>query len=476
MPHAQLVDRNTLARELTDLADRPPLAARRDELRALADDLRSGDDLDQWAEVDLLRAYARPDCLAPVTPPPRRHGVLRRLVAFLRTRPTRGQGWAVTLRALRAQLRGGSPRHDALEALLSVLVFVPLLVTWLGLREATHAYGRLAAEDPRQATRPFLQLWQTGFGGRLAPIGRFDNVAGMAILLIGTLVLVAIWHARARGREERERDLAQAEQEVVLSELAAVLTRVQLALVPHRQASPQQFTGVLAKAARRLESVGDKARDSQQALTQAADAVTRAAGDLRDSARRLVDGITPLRDAADRIETAVRTGQAETAKAGTDSAQAVRGVSDRVERAATVVEKALRDLTTVQRELVTTSQTVVQATDQASRAMRDSSAHTDQAVADMRRTAERWDAAAAHWQDAAARLDTSIQTLAGARPRGADTPPPAAPGHALPTPPTAPTAPTAPIAPTAVAPQPAPRPGPDTGADVPAEGSDGASS
>src|SRR5690606_28146417 len=82
VPHAQLVDRNTLARELTDLADRPPLAARRDELRALADDLRSGDDLDQWAEVDLLRAYARPDCLAPVTPPPRRHGVLRRLVAF----------------------------------------------------------------------------------------------------------------------------------------------------------------------------------------------------------------------------------------------------------------------------------------------------------------------------------------------------------------------------------------------------------
>jgi len=334
--------------------------------------------LDQWAEVDLVQAYVRPES---VTSPPEQ---------------TSGK------------------RDRLLEAALGVLVFVPLLITWYGLREAVRAYGELAEEEPKQATRPFLQLWQSGFGGHLSSLGRFENVALMAVLLIALLVALSVWHARVRVRADRDDAAQEAAGERILAELASVLTRTQMVLAPHRSASPQQFAAELTKAAKEMGDLTAKAVQSHQALSGATASVGQATDALKDAALTLTTEVPKLGTVADRIDTTLRDGTAETAKAGRANAIAAGKIAGQVKSVGDTVEASLKTLVSAQQSLVARSESVVKATEQASQALISSTGRTGDAVDGMREATERWDAAAAHWQDAAARLDARMGTLAGA--------------------------------------------------------------
>ncbi|MGP4111031.1 hypothetical protein ACTWP5_08975 [Streptomyces sp. 4N509B] len=424
MPQPSLVDTGALADELRELASDDALTLRRQELNALADDLRDRRGLAEWAEVDLLASFARPESLA-VKPPPARLGPVRRVSAFLASRPwQRPRELAVRLGQ---GMRRRAVREDLVEGLLGVLVFVPLLITWFGLLEASRAYNELREEAPRQATRPFLQLWQSGFEGRTSALGRFDNVALLACLVIFALVLTALWHAWARAREERERVRLAEEREHLLGRLVVVLTRVQLALSTQLAASPRRFTGELSRAARRLESMVAKADDGQRQLAVAATAVSDATTALQAAGQRLADAATPLGSASDELKQVVRDGHRETARLSAANAAEMRAVGDRIGAMGGQIEQAVKDLTGVQRELLDSSKAAVSATDQASQAMVASSSSTDDAVRRMAESADRWDAAAVHWQNAADRLEAAANALApGAAP--AWSPPPLPPG------------------------------------------------
>ncbi|MEV7190323.1 hypothetical protein AB0N81_00760 [Streptomyces sp. NPDC093510] len=380
MTPAQLLDKALIVKELRRLAVLPALAPRSDELTVLHQDLSSSNQLDRWAEIDLVQSYVRPE-------------------------------------SVRASTGAVSGRHDRLlEAALGVLVFVPLLITWYGLREAVRAYGELAKEDPEQSTRPFLQLWQSGFGGHLSPLGRFENVALMAVLLIALLVGLSALHARVRVRAERAEDAREAEQDRLLAELASVLTRTQMLLAPYRSASPQQFTAELTKAALKMQQLTNKAERSHNALTGATTSVGQATAALTQAAQSLTKEVPKLGDAADRINTTLRDGTEETVKAGRANALATRGIVDHVKAAGDTVEASLKALVAAQQSLVAKSESVAKATELASQALVTSTGRTGEAVDGMREATERWDAAAAHWQDAAARLDARMDTLAGALP------------------------------------------------------------
>ncbi|MGA4838956.1 hypothetical protein [Streptomyces sp. G45] len=407
MTPAQLLNKQELIKQLQDLAGKPQLGPRAEELDALAHDLERDKRLDRWAELDLVAAYARPES-----------------VVVERGRP--------------------SARRDALlEAALGALVFVPLLVTWFGLREAVHAYGELSKVDREEATRPFLQLWQSGFGGHLSPLGRFENVALMAVVLIALLVLLSVVHARVRARAEQEEAEQEAERERLLAALASVLTRLQMLLAPHRSASPKQFTSELTKAAGEMRSLAAEAEKNHKALVSATGAVTGATTSLRDAAGKLSAEIPKLGAAADRIDTTLRDGQRAAASAGTANADAARLIADQVKAAGTTVEASLKSLLTAQRELVAKTEAVALATEQASKALVSSTGRTNDAVDGMREATERWDAAAAHWQDAAARVE---RTVAGSDPRAASPMPSATPmPSAAPVTPGAPVPPAAPV-------------------------------
>ncbi|MFG2498055.1 hypothetical protein ACGFSB_07515 [Streptomyces sp. NPDC048441] len=380
MTPAELLDEQQLIDELQRLADHPSLAPRSAELSVLAKDLKSANRLDQWAEVGLADAYVRPESV--ITPPV-----------------------------------GQAVRHDGrLEAALGILVFIPLLVTWFGLREAVRAYGELSEEDPRESTRPFLQLWQSGFGGHLSALGRFENVALMAVLLIALLVLLSVWHARVRARTEREETERQSEREQLLAELASVLTRTQMVLAPHRSASPQQFAAELTKAATQMRDLASKSASSHRALTGTTTTVSKSIDALKAAADALTLEVPKLGVAASRIEQTLRDGRTAADKASVAGADAARGIADRVKAAGDTVEASLRSLIAAQQSLVTKSESVASATDRASQALVASTGRTGDAVDGMREATERWDAAAAHWQDAAARLDARIGALVGASP------------------------------------------------------------
>ncbi|ATL31310.1 hypothetical protein [Streptomyces formicae] len=380
MTPAQLLDQALIIKELKRLAALPELEPRGAELTALHRDMSTDTRLDRWAELDLVGTYVRPES---VRLPPE---------------PTSGR------------------RDRLLEAALGVLVFIPLLITWFGLREAVRAYGELSEEDPKQSTRPFLQLWQSGFGGHLSSFGRFENVALMAVLLIALLVGLSVWHARVRAHAERDEAEQEAAREKLLAQLASVLTRAQMHLAPRRSASPQQFTSELTKAAEKLSNLTTTAGQSHQALTGATASVAHATDTLKQAAEALAKEVPKLGAAADRIDSTLRNGTAETAKAGRANALAARGIADHVKTAGDTVEASLKALVSAQQSLVTKSESVAKATERASQALVSSTGRTGDAVDGMREATERWDAAAAHWQDAAARLDARMDSLAGALP------------------------------------------------------------
>jgi hypothetical protein len=379
------LDPKVLSKELTDLLDTHPdrLAARRPELKTLADDLNRGNRLQTWAELDLVETFVRPESLsAPQTGPPAGTPWWRR-----------------------------APRDGVLEAVLGVLVFIPLLVTWYGLREAVRAYGELSREDPKQATRPFLQLWQTGFDGHLAAVGRFENVALMAVVLITLLVLLSVWHAHARTRAEREEENRQARDEQLLGSLASLLSRTQLCLAPHRAASPDQFSKELTHAAQQLKDLLKTAGGSHQRLSDGAQAVAKATDALRQAAGALSAEVPRIATAADRVETAVKAGTNATDQARQDSKESARVIADRLQSAAGEVRSAFSSLVAEQKALASKSQAAAQAAEQAAQAIAAGAGRTNDVVDGMREATERWDAAAAHWQDAAARLDQAIRVL-----------------------------------------------------------------
>ncbi|MEU6374110.1 methyl-accepting chemotaxis protein [Streptomyces sp. NPDC046909] len=320
MPAGSLMDRHVVAQSIKDLAERPALETRRQELTALADALGSQDTgaLEPWTELDLLAAYARPESVHAAT-----------------GRPAEPRVWSYA------------------EAVLGALVFVPLTITWYGLTRASSAYGALTGADPKAASRPFLQLWQSGFEGHLTGLFTFGHVAmsaTVAILVLLTLVLV---HGLRRSAVARREEAAEQGAQELMALLVPALTRAQLLLHQQRLASPQRFAAELTAAATTLNKLGNKALRVQKDLSTAATVV----GDAVESAERRLAGVDasvrPLETAAGRIEAAVGDGAVQVRKALDDVRDAsgevraaVADAGERVEESVTVLAASQRAYTT----------------------------------------------------------------------------------------------------------------------------------
>lgn len=383
MDFATLTDSGELAQKIDKAAEDINPAAR-EMLDALTGDLENARNLDRWAEIDLADALARPE-----------NFTVPRATATGRRRPN-GARW-----------------ERIAEAFLSCLVFVPLLITWTGLFEASKAYAQLAATDKAQATRPFLQLWESGFGGRLPSWFRFGDMALAAVVFISILLVLALLHSAGHYRAQRVEEGEQAERERLSVALATVLTRTQLHLTEFKLTSPARFTASLTDAADALRELILDARQAQASVTSvlaeaqhisesldnAAEKMNGATGVIGDVSTRvqqvleestqvltelqrtsaqglrkiLDDGIEALRDgqratldtvaasqragtdAADAVRRAAEAAVASATDATRDAAArneaALRGVQDGVEQGTGRIEVALRDLSQVQQQL-----------------------------------------------------------------------------------------------------------------------------
>ena len=144
-----------------------------------------------------------------------------------RERETEGYIEAINPAALAESISGGhSVMWDLLEVLRNVLVFAPIAVTWFGLSLAAAAYYGLIGRQPDQVAKPFLLLWEGGFGGSL-----FLNFSTLAIVdasLIGVLIVLSLAlfiRSELRGRAVRARILLkESEIRALLGEASSVGT------------------------------------------------------------------------------------------------------------------------------------------------------------------------------------------------------------------------------------------------------------
>ncbi|MFE3516881.1 methyl-accepting chemotaxis protein [Streptomyces sp. NPDC059166] len=331
MPVVTPVDRHEVSQHIKELASEPRLSSRRDELLSLGEALAVTDTarLDPWAELDLLHAFARPESIGTDRDPAQGHKL-----------------WSW------------------LEAALGALVFVPLLMTWYGLTQASSAYQALIGADPKSAARPFLQLWQSGFEGHLADAFTFGHVATGATTAIALLFALVLVHgirrsAVARGQEEAARDA-----ERLMRRLVPVLTRAQLVLNVHRTASPQRFAAELTEAAATLTRLSGRAVKVQKDLSSAAEVVGEAVGRAEGRLAGVDQAVRPLEEAAGRIEEAVRSNTKDVGAAVADGgamvSRALEGarnasgeIRDVLDRAGERVEESVHALAAAQRSFTT---------------------------------------------------------------------------------------------------------------------------
>ncbi|MFE2301495.1 methyl-accepting chemotaxis protein [Streptomyces sp. NPDC059445] len=316
MPSGALMDRHVIAQSIEELAKRPALGTRQEELAALAAALRNQNagELDPWSELDLLAAYARPESL----------------------RAPGGRG-------------AEHPLWSYAEGVLGALVFVPLMLTWYGLTRASSAYGALTGADPRAASRPFLQLWQSGFEGHLTGAFTFGHVAMSATVAIALLFSLVLVHGLRRSAVARREEDAERGHEDVMAALVPALTRAQLVLNGQRSSSPQRFAAELTESAATLRRLGDKAVRVQEELTAAASTVGEAVRGAERALSGVDTSVKPLETAVGRVEAAVSDGGAQVRKALDDVREAsgevrlaVHGAGDRVEESVTVLAASQR--------------------------------------------------------------------------------------------------------------------------------------
>ncbi|MEU0521669.1 hypothetical protein [Streptosporangium sp. NPDC006007] len=313
---------------LRSLAQEDRLRCRAAQLAKLANDLEARNNLERWAEVDVYAAFIRDDTVEP-----RRRSAL-----------------------------GG-----VLDLAPSVLIFLPIVTTWIGLFAATDAYRRSRGDQALRAMS-FLEQWQTGFHGRLDGALYFDRIALWTLLAVGLLVSVSLAQALSRRRTEHA---DEQERRQLLGKLATALTAADFQLSEFRMNDASRLnTGAegLLKATVEVQKAGDAAkltqieaheglkevRTSLNRVKELAEAMLQSEDSVRSAAERMGDAATGIGAKLDEISAvtgAVATAAADLSRSTSadsdklrDSVQQV--VADSAKEIRAAVTESRRDLST----------------------------------------------------------------------------------------------------------------------------------
>ncbi len=206
--------------------------------------------------------------------------LLGRLADAIRAGPRHevaGYIGAIDPRALAELLTGARSRiWDVLEVVRNVLVFAPIAVTWFGLSLAATAYAELLGARPDLVARPFLLLWQEGFGGTVAL--NFSALAVTDASLIGVLIVLSLaLHLRSELRERTIRARALLKE----SEIRAILGEASsLAALDLDEADAESIVAEMAAEERRIY---ERAMERESQLFDLEGAIR----DLKEAAGRL---------------------------------------------------------------------------------------------------------------------------------------------------------------------------------------------
>jgi Mg2+ and Co2+ transporter CorA len=154
---------------------------------------------------------------------------------------------------------------EMMEVLRNTLIFLPIVVTWYGVSQATAMYSQLLSEElkahPQQVEQPFLYLWQQSFGGRLPGWLTLSSVALTdAIILVIILLLTLLVHSFSNASQLQEERHAQK----LHADLVHAIARASLLL---QDRSPQAApAGDLQQIAQNIDNMANQITVSFQRL------------------------------------------------------------------------------------------------------------------------------------------------------------------------------------------------------------------
>lgn len=329
--------------ELRSLADHPDLAAKSSLLRDLAEAMGDRSKAERWCEVDVFAAFAPAETVIPALPEKasRKH-------------------WAA--RAVKGLLAIGP-----------VLVFLPVLFTWMGLHEATSAYGQVLDDQGVDAARrPFLEMWQQGFDGRLPGFFHFNNVA---MLTVAAILFLGAWTVGENLLYNRSLDRAERRQIMLRARLSRALTEASLHLGQIRMSAPSRFNAELTQAAMQISEIGETVTKAQSDLMDAVVYALEAAqktGDALVSSATEVQGTAKVLDQhLQEINSATATMTVTADAIATKTGQSVEefrtsvtaALDDELQRLASGIRSSVNELRHEVEELVSASSGITRAVD-----------------------------------------------------------------------------------------------------------------
>lgn len=170
-----------------------------------------------------------------------------------------------------------------------VLVFLPIVWTWLSLTQASRAYGEYIAEFPNQTGNSFIALWQTGFEGKLPWHWQFSAFAGVATLLgLGIIIFILLTSIRSRVSRKTLARLTYEFQNLFIPGV----TELKIHLYPHKLETLPRYKSDISSAAKTLSKLNTTAQtlmsDVARVTQQSADTFHGRIEDLRELSTELL--------------------------------------------------------------------------------------------------------------------------------------------------------------------------------------------
>jgi uncharacterized protein YukE len=179
---------------------------------------------------------------------------------------------------------------NVVTVLRNLLLFVPVMVTWLAIERAATAYNK-----PGNSGKTFLAVWNDiGLSLKWVALLDFVVIAALIALTLASHLLDAKAEKQARSKDE--------ESDVMFR---TMMVNVGLYLHGFRQITPSALKGGLADAVNQLKAATDEMKDAAVGMNVVAD---KAASTLAEFATMSAKEFTP---AAERL--AVLVGTLETA-------------------------------------------------------------------------------------------------------------------------------------------------------------------
>ncbi len=309
---------NDVASRLDIMSGEPAYQNFAADLERLAGDLRAGNTA-AWRRVDLMSYFDAGSVVG------RAGGVL----AFL-------------------------ARH--VEIVRNVLLFTPLLFTWVGIFAAVQAYRELLAapweEQAQFEDASFLQLWTRGFGDRtwwtLDHVALCDFVALAAVIVT---FLVGSWlQNRTAVVEEKDRRARVSELRAVLvsaglavrQEADALVDRISTSLhslLPEYQKTIQRMVA----AQQEMDGLVTSGKENIALMVQATGELAISSTTIAESAKSMESPTGQLAGHMHGVETATRAFAENLGHAATDMTAATSGMAD-VVKGAGELNRELREV------------------------------------------------------------------------------------------------------------------------------------